>query len=342
MKSPTILKTWSCAALMGAVWAMTINLHADEWASVPPQPADGGGAVPSQAPDARQQESEQTTFASPNDAVKALRIAVNADDQTALSQIFGPELRSLQTGDKVQDANNLHHFASALSQNCHLEKESANEYFVDVGTNDWPMPIPLAQTNGQWYFDTAAGKEEIIDRHVGRDELTAIGVCRDFVQAQKQFAGMNGGVYAEQFKSSPGRHNGLYWPAKAGEPPSPFDELVTEAYAEGYGAHHGSGQHPFHGYYFRILTAQGKDAPGGKMDYMHGGKLTKGFALVAYPENWNQSGVMTFIVNQDGKVYQRDFGDKTGRIASRLKDYNPDKNWTLVNDEGILNTASSR
>jgi Protein of unknown function (DUF2950) len=350
MESSSFLKRLSFAAITGTVCAMTVNLRADEWASVPSQPADGTIAASQPAnnsqadaqPESAQPESAQKMFASPDDAVKALRIAVEADDQTALDQIFGPEYTSLKTGDKVQDANNLQHFASALSSNCHLERENDNEYFVDVGTNDWPMPVPLMQKNGQWYFDTAAGREEIIDRHVGKDELTAIGVCHDFVQAEKEYASMNGGAYAEKFKSSPGKKDGLYWPTSAGEQPSPFDELVTEAYAEGYGGHYGSGRHPFHGYYFRILTAQGKDAPGGKMDYVSSGKLTKGFALVAYPENWNQSGVMTFIVNQDGKVYQRDFGDKTDRMASRLKDYNPDKNWTLVTDQGILQAAAGQ
>lgn len=308
------------------------NVKADEWTGVPSSPAEQGGAPA----DPVAGKEKQQTFASPEDAVKALRAAVEANDRTALGQIFGPDYQSLQTGDKVQDANNTRHFAHAIAENYKLDKQSDNEVYIDVGTNDWPMPIPLVQNNGQWYFDTAAGKEEIINRHIGRDELAAIGVCHAYVKAQQQVVTMNGGTYAQKFKSSPGKKDGLYWPASAGEEPSPFGALVAEAHAEGYGAHQGSGPHAFHGYYFRILTAQGDAAPGGSKDYLSGDQLKNGFALVAYPENWNQSGVMTFIVNQDGKVYQRDLGEKTDRIAKHMKDYNPDNHWTLVQDEGIL------
>lgn len=284
----------------------------------------------------------QELFDSPNDAVTALRAAVSSDNQAALLKIFGPEYSSLKTGDKVQDANNTRRFADAMTRGCNLVDDSDSQITIEVGTNLWPMPIPLVRTNGQWYFDTAAGRQEIIDRHIGKDELTAIGVCRDFVTAERQYAALNGGVYAQKFKSSPGKHDGLYWPAAEGEPPSPFGALVAEAQAEGYGRHHGGGPHPFHGYYFRILTRQGDAAPGGKMNDITHGALTKGFALVAYPENWGQSGIMTFIVNQDGTVFQQDFGTKTGRIGARMKEYNPDSNWSVVHDQGITNAASGQ
>lgn len=272
-------------------------------------------------------------FASPDDAIAALRKAVESDDQAALDKIFGPELQSLRTGDKVQDEKNARRFAMAMSDNCQLDKQNDSEYFVEVGTNNWPMPVPLVQTNGQWFFDTTAGKEEAIDRHIGKDELAAIGVCRAYVTAQQQFAAMNGGVYAQKFKSSDGKMDGLYWPAAENGPASAFGPLVAEAEAEGYSG--GKGAQPFHGYYFKILTQQGSAAPGGKMDYMSDGNLKNGFALVAWPQRWNESGVMTFMVGQDGKVYQRDFGEKTYRRASKIKEYNPDGNWELVNDEGI-------
>jgi hypothetical protein len=287
-------------------------------------------------------QNGQQMFASPDDAVHALRVAVQADDPAALEQIFGPQFKSLLTGDKVQDANNARHFANAMTVNCHLERESDNEFFVDVGTNDWPMPIPLMQTNGQWYFDTLAGQEEIIDRHIGKDELTAIGVCRAYVNAQRQFAGMNGGKYALKFKSSPGKRDGLYWPTAGGETASPFGVLVAEAHVEGYGGNNSTGLHAFHGYYFKILTSQGKAAPGGKMDYLDGDSLKNGFALLAYPEHWNQSGVMTFIVGQDGNVYQHDFGGKTARLTARMKEYNPDSEWSVVPDEGIRDAATGQ
>jgi hypothetical protein len=286
-------------------------------------------------------------FASPEEAVKALQAAAEAKDQAALQTLFGPEFSELLTGDRVQDANNAQRFAAAMSQSCIQVKDGEDKITLEVGTNNWPMPIPLVRAGGQWFFDTAAGKEEVINRHIGKDELCAIGVSRAYVTAQRQYASANpatGGVesYAQKFKSTPGKKDGLYWPVAENEAVSPFGPLVAEAHAEGYVAHKGAGPHPFHGYYFRILTRQGEAAPGGKMNYMSDGNLTGGFALVAYPEHWDQSGIMTFIVNQDGKVYQRNLGEKTSRIAAAMKEYNPDSDWTLVTDEGVLSAASEK
>ena len=289
----------------------------------------------------------QKTFASPEDAIKALQAATAAKDNAALNEIFGPEFRELMTGDKVQDANNEEKFAAAMAQSCKPVNEGDDKVTLVIGTNDWPMAIPLVKADGQWHFDTAAGKEEIINRHIGKDELCAIGVCRAYVTAQKQFASLhtdaNGVVkYALKFKSAPGKKDGLYWPAAENEPASPFGPLVAEAHAEGYTSHRGGGPHPFHGYYFRILTRQGKAAPGGRMDYARHGDLTGGFALVAYPQHWDHSGIMTFIVNQDGKVYERNLGEETSRIATAMKAYNPDSDWTLVADEGIASAVSEK
>jgi hypothetical protein len=321
---------------------LTITLLAGVWGIVP---AD----LQAQASAAAQQNPAvtQRLFASPDEAVKALQSASEAKDQAALGEIFGPEFHDLLTGDKVQDANNAQRFATAMEQSCNPVKEGEDKITLEVGSNNWPMPIPLVKTNGQWFFDTAAGKDEIINRHIGKDELHAIGVCRAYVAAQQQYASANpaaaGGTnYAQQFKSTPGKKDGLYWPAAENKPASPFGPLVAEANAEGYDKHTGAGPHPFHGYYFRILTRQGKDAPGGKMDYLSHGNLTGGFALVAYPEHWDQSGIMTFIVNQDGKVFQRNFGEKTSRIAGMMKEYNPDSQWTLVQDEGVLSAVSEK
>jgi hypothetical protein len=277
MKSSSVIKYFACVGLFGAAAFLAVNLQADEFNSVPSQPSQLGTVQQGQQPQQEQSyeptpsrspqsQKSQQMFASPNDAVKALRVAVEANDRTALDQIFGPDFQSLQTGDKVQDANNARHFAYAMQQGYHLENGDNGMVYVDVGTNDWPMPIPLSQRDGQWYFDTVAGKEEVIDRHIGRDEFNAIGVCRAYVNAQREFANMNNGVYAEKFKSSPGKKDGLYWPAGPGEQASPFNDLVAETHIEGYDHHHGNGPHPFHGYYFRILTCQGKAAPGGKMD----------------------------------------------------------------------------
>ena len=289
----------------------------------------------------------QRLFASPDEAAKALQAAAEAKDKAALREIFGPEFDQLITGDEVQDANNAQRFATLLAQGCQPVKEGEDKITLEIGTNNYPMAVPLVKADGQWHFDTAAGMEEIINRHIGKDELYAIGVCRAYVAAQRQYASANpdagGGVkYAQKFKSTPGKKDGLYWPAAENEPASPFGPLVAEAQAEGYGTHKGAGPHPFHGYYFRILTRQGKAAPGGKMNYLSHGNLTGGFALVAYPEHWDQSGIMTFIVNQDGKVFQRNLGEKTSRIAGAMKEYNPDSEWTLVPDEGVLSAVSEK
>jgi hypothetical protein len=287
----------------------------------------------------------QKMFATPDDAIKALQAATAANDKSALHEIFGPDVDGLLTGDAVQDANNAQRFAAAMAQSCNPVKDDTGNITLEVGTNDWPMPVPLVQTNGQWYFDTAAGKEEVINRHIGKDELNAIGVCRDYVKAQEQYATMNpagnaGTNYALHFKSTAGKKDGLYWPvADNTEPASPFGPLVAEAAAEGYGHSEGSGRKPFHGYYFRILTCQGDAAPGGKMNYLTHGELTGGFALLAYPENWDKSGIMTFIVGQDGQVYQQNLGEKTARLVRKIKAYNPDSDWTLVPDEGVTDAA---
>jgi hypothetical protein len=289
----------------------------------------------------------QQLFASPEAAINALRVATEANDESALQRIFGPEVREQLTGDAVLDANHAKRFAAAMAQSCKPVKESDDKITLEVGTNNWPMPIPLVQAGGKWHFDTAAGKAEVINRHIGKDELHAIGVCRAYVTAQRQYADAipkvgGGATYAQKFKSTPGKKDGLYWPAAQNEPASPFGPLVAEAHAEGYGNTKGTGPKPFHGYYFRILTQQGAAAPGGKIDYMSEGQLVAGFAFVAYPELWDQSGIMTFIVNQDGKVFQSNLGAQTARIAGEMKEYNPGTEWTLVQAEGLLNVVSEK
>jgi hypothetical protein len=315
--------------------------------------AGAWGILPLDLPAAEQNEAQpkpvvaQRFFASSDEAVKALLAAAEAKDRAALREIFGPEADEILTGDKVQDANNAQRFAAVLAQGCKPVPEGEDKIILEVGTNSFPMAIPLVKADGQWHFDTAAGKEEIINRHIGKDELHAIGVCRAYVAAQRQYASANpdaggGTKYAQKFKSTPGKKDGLYWPTAENEPASLFGPLVADAHAEGYGNHKGVGPHPFHGYYFRILTRQGNAAPGGKMDYLSAGNLTGGFALVAYPEHWDQSGIMTFSVNQDGKVFQRNLGEKTYRIARAMKEYNPDGEWTLVPDEGVPSAVSEK
>jgi hypothetical protein len=289
----------------------------------------------------------QKVFASPEEAVNALRTATQAHDKTALHEIFGPEFDQLLTGDATQDAKNAEKFAAAVAQSCKPVPDGQDMVTLEVGTNDWPMPIPLVKSDGQWHFDTPAGREEIITRHVGRDELHAIGVCRAYVKAQQQHAGVNpgqNGAYALKFKSAPGERDGLYWPSAENEPASPFGPSVAEAQsdAEVNNTDARTRPQPFHGYFFRVLTRQGPAAPGGKKDYMSQGALSGGFALVAYPAHWDQSGIMTFIVNQDGKVYERNLGEKTVRAALKMKSYNPDGNWKPVEEEGIASSVSEK
>jgi len=289
----------------------------------------------------------QRLFASPDEAVKALQAATEGKDKVALNEIFGSEVKELLTGDEVQDAHNAQKFAAAMAEGYTLVKDGDDTMTIEVGTKKWPLPIPLVKENGQWYFNTAAGKEEIINRHIGKDELHAIGVCRAYVTAQQQYSAMNpdasqGIKYAQKFKSTPGQKDGLYWSSADNERTSPFGPLVAEANAEGYIGNKKSGPHPFHGYCFRIITKQWKAAPDGKMNYMDHGNLTKGFALVAYPVHWDQSGIMTFIVNQKGQVFQRNLGEKTSRIAAAINEYNPDSEWTLVKDEGVVGAVSEK
>jgi len=307
--------------------------------------ADLRAAEPKEAP--QQPAVAQRLFASPDEAARALQTAAEAKDKAALRTIFGPEFDKVLTGDEVLDANNAKRFATLLGQGCLPVKEGEDKITFEIGTNNYPMAVPLVKTDGQWHFDTAAGMEELINRHIGKDELYAVGVCRAYVIAQRQYASANpaagvGVKYAQKFKSTLGKKDGLYWPATENEPASPFGPLVAEAHAEGYGQHKGASPHPFHGYYFRILTRQGKAAPGGKMNYLSHDDLTGGFALVAYPQHWDQSGIMTFIVNQDGKVFQRNLGEKTSRIAGAMKEYNPESGWTLVQDQGVLSAVSEK
>ncbi len=283
----------------------------------------------------------QRLFAAPEDATKALLEAVKAHDKVMLHEIFGPDAHQFLTGDQVQDAANFQSFASALAEKCKPESEGDNKVILNIGTENWPFPIPLVKKDGQWFFDTDAGREEIINRHIGHDELNAIGVCRAYVEAQRQYFSQvrdESGVrkYAQKFKSTPGRKDGLYWKTTGQEEASPLGALVAEAHTEGYGhTKPGDTSKPFHGYFFKILTRQGRAAPGGKLNYINNGNMTDGFALVAYPENWEKSGVMTFMVGQDGKVYQSNLGEKTARLAAGMTRYNPDDKWTLVPEQGI-------
>jgi hypothetical protein len=277
-------------------------------------------------------------FASPQDAVNALVTAAENHDTNAMHAIFGPEGHQLVSPDAVQAAESYNLFVQRLGERVQLTTNSDDYISLQIGADAWPFPIPLVNQNGQWVFDTLAGKQEILNRRIGMDELGAIDVCRAYVQAQREYASrdrLGDGIlaYAQYLHSDPGAHNGLFWPAQPGEPLSPLGPLVAAARVEGYShtAKMLSGQlAPYHGYYFKILTRQGKHAPGGKYDYIINGHMIAGFALVAWPAEWCNTGVMTFIVNQQGKVYQTNLGPKTAKIASRMTAFDPDDKWSVV------------
>ena len=277
----------------------------------------------------------QLTYPTPSDAFKALIVAARAEDTKALINVLGSEGESLVvSGDPVADKEALHRFVSAYDEANRIELQGADRATLVVGKEEWPFPIPAVKRKDSWYLDSAAGKEEILDRRIGRDELSVIEVCRAYVDAQRDYATKdrnNDGYleYAQKFLSSPGKHDGLYWPAPAGEEESPMGPLMVSAQAAGYVAK--QGQHtPYHGYYYQILKGQGSHAAGGQMDYVVKGHMMGGFALVAYPAQYGVSGIMTFIVNYDDDVYQKDLGSNTASIARRMTRYDPGPGWTKV------------
>lgn len=283
----------------------------------------------------------QKFFSSPEDAVKALTEAVKAKDHTALDLIFGPSGKYLRSGDEVQDEVEFVEFAKYLAQKSDLVKENNSKMILHIGNENWPFPVPIVKYNDKWFFDTEAGKEEVLNRRIGEDELTAILVCRAYVKAQREYVlkDWNGDgifAYAQKLRSDTGRRNGLFWRSAPGEVLSPLGELVAKAWHEGYKKNRKAFKEnepsPFHGYYFKILTAQGKKAPGGGYNYIANGNMVGGFALVAFPSNWGKSGVMTFIVNQQGKVYEKNLGPDTAKIAQKMSLYNPDKTWMPVKE----------
>ena len=279
------------------------------------------------------QQGGEKTFTSPGDAVLALYNAVKSNDSQALNSILGSNATDiLHTGDDVADKNMAADFIRRYDQMHRVVVEPDQTVTLYIGAENWPTPIPIVKnSSGAWYFDTETGKKEILYRRVGRDENDAIDTLHALVDAQHDYAsephdGDKTRHFASQFLSDEGKHNGLYWKTSDNEAPSPIGPQIVEAAEKGYNFQVGQPA-PFHGYYFRILTKQGPAAKGGARDYMVDGKLTRGFAFVAYPAQYRNSGVMTFIVNQDGKVYQKDLGQDTAALAAAMTEYNPDKTW---------------
>ena len=275
------------------------------------------------------------SFASPEQAVTTLVDAIKAGNQKALLDMLGPEGRSLvYSGDPVADRNTMQRFVAEYDR-AHRLEAGGGKIILYVGQDDYPLPIPVVPDGTVWRFDTRAGKEEILNRRIGKNELEAIQVCLAYVDAQREYYAEDRNAdglreYATRFASTPGKHDGLYWGTTPGERPSPLGPLVASARAEGYRRGQGGAPVPYHGYYYRILTAQGPEAPGGAYDYTTRGHMIGGFALVAFPARYGVSGVMTFIVNHEGIVYQKDLGANTAAIARGLRLFNPGAGWKKV------------
>jgi len=278
------------------------------------------------------QQTGQKTFSSPEDASNALVTAAQNNDEKAMLDILGPDGKQIvSSGDEAEDAQSRANFVQRYQQMHRLVKEPDGTTVLYIGAENWPTPIPLVNNSSSWYFDTEAGKKEILFRRIGRNEISTISVCQELVAAQKEYYSAQHNEYAQKIFSDEGQHNGLYWKAAEGEPPSPIGPLVASAFAT-VKSPDGSPT-PYRGYYYLLLTRQGKNGPGGTKSYIVNGKMTEGFAFVAYPAEYRSSGVMTFIVNEDGVVYQKDLGNKTEAIAKAMKEYKPQSSWQKAEEQ---------
>jgi len=283
------------------------------------------------------QTKTERTFPTPEDAVKALIETVKGGNVESLLEIFGPEGKELiDSSEPAIARQNQQVFTVAVREKWHLEDTAPDRKTLVIGNEDWPFPVPLVKAGNGWRFDTAAGKEEVLARRIGRNELAAIDATRAYVTAQRRYAeaghdGKPAGLHAAKFQSDPGKENGLYWPTTRGQKRSPLGDVVAQAAAEGRPVTGNATQpSPFHGYYFKILTAQGSAAPGGAKSYVVKGEMSGGFALVAWPSQYDATGIMTFIVNQDGVVREKDLGPGTDAAARKMTAYNPDSTWRVT------------
>lgn len=277
--------------------------------------------------------AEQKTFGTPSEAVKALVAAMESGKEDELLAVFGDDSKDLiDSGDAVQDKNTRAGFLKAYKTKHAIVAEDADRRVLQVGLKGWEMPIPIVKEGDKWRFDTAAGKRELIYRRIGENELGAIAASRGYIASQQDYAavghdGLPAGLYAQKLRSDPGKQNGLYWEVKEGEPESPAGPFLAQAGEEGYGK-----GDPYHGYYYHSLKAQGPAANGGAKSYLVDGQLKGGVALVAYPAQYKSSGVMTFIINQAGVVYQKDLGEDAANLAKAMTEFNPDSTWKKVTD----------
>jgi hypothetical protein len=278
----------------------------------------------------------QESYKTPEAAADALANAARTGDRAALIKVLGPDGADIaSSGDPVADSDLRKKFVETYDAKHQVKMDGDAKATLIIGSEDFPVPIPLVRKGEAWQFDTAAGRQEILARRIGRNELDAIQSSLAYVDAQNEYAekdrtGAGSGVYAQRIVSSTGKKDGLYWPASAGGDESPLGELIADATRQGYRV--GEGRTPYHGYFFKILTKQGPEAHGGALDYVVNGKMIGGFALVAYPAEYRNSGVMTFIVNHEGTVFQKDLGPHTVELAERIAAFNPDSSWTKVTD----------
>jgi hypothetical protein len=284
----------------------------------------------------------QETFASPEDAARALAAAASPYDVKRLLAILGPEGAPLiASGDEVADREGLEKFVRMYKEKNAVVREGDQKAVVEVGNDAWPLPIPIVKAGENWRFDTRQGTEEIIDRRIGKNELSAIQVCLAYFDAQREYAAQDwdrDGLleYAQKFVSELGKKDGLYWEPQEGEASSPLGLFAAQARKEGYtGKKSGDKPSPYHGYFYKILKAQGKNAPGGAYAYVVKGRMIGGFALVAYPANYGISGIMTFIVNHDGTVYEKDLGKRTQALAQAMTTFDPDRTWRKCEDRHL-------
>jgi hypothetical protein len=289
----------------------------------------GCASIPSTA-----QQPGQKTFPSAEDASNALVMAIQSNDEKATLEILGPDGKNIvSSGDDVEDANGRSNFVQKYQEMHRLAKDPDGSTILYIGAKNWPTPIPLMNKGSAWYFDTEAGKKEILYRRIGRNEMSAIRVAQELVAAQKEYYAAQHNEYAQKIFSSEGQHDGLYWKAAGGESPSPIGPLVAAAVAEGYTKGQDVAPTPYRGYYYRILTRQGKNGAGGAKSYIVNGKMTDGFAFMAYPAEYRSSGVMTFIIGEDGVIYEKDLGKKTEAAARTMKEYNPNSRWRKTEEQ---------
>ena len=283
----------------------------------------------------------ENVFASPEEAVKALVAAAKTDDMKELAAIFGPAGKEiLSSGDATEDRAGRQRFLEAYEIKNALVQDGETKVVLQIGAEEWPFPIPIVKKGEKWSFDARQGKEELINRRIGRNELNTIQACLAYVDAQREYAAIDRDgdgllAYAQKFASTPGKKDGLYWEAKPGEEESPFGGFFARATAKGY-KKTSDKPIPYHGYYFKILKGQGKNAPGGAYDYVVNGKMIGGFGLVAYPAQYGVSGVMTFVVSHDGIVYEKNLGKNTAKIAGTMEKFDPGESWK----KATVNTAS--